>query len=50
MVVTLLVKSLSVFKHLMAWFKITDIGCKWHEAHMVTDHSICFIHFSETQL
>jgi len=31
-VVTLLVESFFVFKHLMARFKTTDIGCKWHEA------------------
>ena len=32
MVVTLLFKRLFVFKHLMARFETTDIGCSWHEA------------------
>jgi len=32
MVATLLVTSSFVFKHLMARFKTTDIGYKWHEA------------------
>jgi len=32
MVVAFLVKSLFVFKHLMARFETTDIGSRWHEA------------------
>jgi len=32
MIVTLLVTSSFAFKHLMARFKTTDIGCRCHEA------------------